>query len=209
MNNNTSMKLHPASSRLVNSGIVTGATIAALLFTLLGMPQIVTAQDEQDNWEPWKPLADGFMARKRKPTIRTIDSSQLQSQNSSTLVQKRSKKSKKSWGGVSSQTLASSHSADISYWLRTSTDQLHGIAVSDLLALVDSETALNGSNKAKRRAIKKIRRSLRNGEGFELFHAGDNVPWHYDRSSDKLLFVGSSIRSMFTYEDAYMLDHDD
>lgn len=183
-------------------------------FLLFPAPPVQSAEDSSEYWDEWKPLASGYMARRKVPahinksiTERryasvqaTLSSTQqvkeqLLIQHSSTVtVQQQLATIDQQLEQFQFQRIFSRNFFSIwqnSIWLHTGQAGLYGISIAEIARqLGESESS--------------IRRKASHGK-LALTNEDQPTSWYYDEATDSVLFAGAKYTTFYTDQNAYKL----
>jgi len=193
--------------------LVMGSVLALVLLLTPLLSQATENNNKGEHWSEWKALDKGYIARRKVPakmdrpvTQRHLEKVQERLQKVQRL-QKRlliKQKNHKNTANLDQQlakldqrinqlpswTKRLDHKNNIkALWFRTIMEGLHGIPVSDLAEELN-------------RSPESIRRLADRGK-LTLTNKGNPVSWHFDESSDMILFAGEIYDSFYTDENAY------
>ena len=201
---------------LLSVRILTAVLAAMLLFTASPAVQAKQGSTDSDQWSEWKPLSNGYVARRRVPakidmpaTERALDNVQERllkvQQLRERLLVKEAKSGKSSARQQARLTkldsrierikprgkrlISRNKAAKPALWLRTGHAGLYSVSIADLA----EELA---------KPVQKIQKKAKRGR-MKLTNAGHPVSWYFDRATNAILFAGEQYDTFYTDQNAY------
>ncbi len=162
----------------------TAKTVMTLTLAGLITHPFAQAQDrpaDTAQWSAWKPMAQGYIARRHEPLHAPSLALARQGQTAAPIL-------------TDTQMISARRSSrqQPALWLYTSDTGLYAAPIADLAA------SLGIPPNDLRQAAKNRKLALKNA-------AGKRMDWSFDKGSDRLFFAAEAYNSFFTHKNAYRL----
>ena len=181
---------------------IIGLSLGTVLLLASGVVQAKDKPENGQNFDNWKALGSGYVARRKVPPRmempveqRRLDTTQKPLASSKVKTDNRisveSKMTSRPAGKKSNKDEVNNTSA---LWLRTGAAGLYGVSIADLAAELGADED-------------SVRNHAANGL-MSLTNEGAPVSWYFDAASDMFLFAGETYDNFYTDKNAYYLTLD-